>query len=153
MVPENRAKWDASQLESRRIATVSEAPFIDIVYYSTKPIGGGVVSSREFIDLRIESKEEGRVIQAGGSVEYTYPTSGGLVRGWDYPCGFMIERIDDQKSRLTVTTQHDLKGWLPSALVRSGTAAHLIQLAKDFKGASLALRKQKEVPAVPALVS
>jgi len=145
LIPENRKKWDSSAEESQRLVTLQQAPFVDVVYYATRALAGGTISSREFVDLRIEVREENRVIQAGASVDFPgLPVKKGFVRGWDYPCGFLMEKLDEYRSRLVVTTQHDVRGWIPTSIARSGTHKHLMQLAKDFKSNSEALARERK---------
>jgi len=147
--PELRTKWDMNCSESYRLAQVNQEPFVDIVYHSMKPLGGGYVSPRDFVDMRIERRENQRIIQAGASIEFEgCQNKEGFVRACNFPCGFVLEPLDEKRTRILTTTCHDLRGWLPYGVISSNTPAHLLQLSKDFRLSAETLAKEEN----PALV-
>jgi len=130
----HRIKWDVSINElSKELKSINE--FTSIDYSVTNPALGGVISSRDFVDLRSwENQDDGGIFGWSKSIEYEEkPAQKGYVRGFNYACGIVIEKVTDQEWKLTVVWHTDLKGMLLSSVVNSAMPSSMCTFITNFK--------------------
>ncbi|KAI9356979.1 hypothetical protein DFJ73DRAFT_821692 [Zopfochytrium polystomum] len=142
-----RSKWDTVFAEYRSLHRLSEST--DITYSQTKPLVGGMISARDYIDLRVcrVDASSGRHIMVWADVEASLVSAlgadvpevdptGKIVRGFNHPGGIVIVPRPDGKSCFVHYTVHsDIKGTMPVWLVNKGTGGAIDSIFANLKKA------------------
>lgn len=123
----HRLQWDkAFHPDSGQVLQLADRRTLD--YSRTLPALGGVISPRDFVDLRewAWADDAHTVISAwGASVTHKdRPEARGVVRGHNYPCGTRVmvpaggsEEESGGAVHVTLLWQSDIKGWVPARAV------------------------------------
>lgn len=132
---EERRRWDHELSRSSRV--LEQLTDSCVVEYVTNADGalGGLVSGREYVDVRtMEARgSNGRVWW--GSVEWDRSTGNEdakLVRAWNYPQGFTFQEYEPGLFLLRLTIHRDYRGWLPYTAAESGMPQYIALLWKQF---------------------
>ncbi|KAA6404160.1 MAG: hypothetical protein EZS28_000329 [Streblomastix strix] len=106
---DSRVKWETT-MENYHILWRGENGY-HACYNQSKSVIGGVISSRDFITLNvIRPTESGVVISAGSSTNAKLiDEKPGVVRGWCYPCGWIMTPINENKTKIIYIMRSDLK--------------------------------------------
>lgn len=116
---DNVISWNPTLTEFRTIQPIDE--YTDISYQVCAEAGGGVVSTRDFVNLRHWSLMEGGVyVSAGGSVSHpAMPAQPGRVRGENGPGCWVMRPVesDPNKCLFQWLLDTDLKGWIPQSII------------------------------------
>lgn len=111
--------WNPTLVECRVIQPIDQ--YTDISYQVCAEAGGGVVSTRDFVNLRHwAAVEDGVLVSAGGSVEHpAMPPQRGRVRGENGPTCWALRPVatcpDTCLFQWLLDT--DLKGWIPQRVI------------------------------------
>ena len=85
--------WNPTLVDSRTIQPIDECT--DISYQVCAEAGGGVVSTRDFVNIRHWAVVEGVYVSAGGSVQHqAMPPQPRKVRGENGPGCFAMRPVD-----------------------------------------------------------
>lgn len=71
------------------------------------------VASREFINVAAKVNIGEKCFIATKVCEYPYPEQKGVVRGICYIGGYILEKVDENKTKVTYISDVDLKGKIP----------------------------------------
>lgn len=135
---DERLKWDTAVADFTELLGTDKCDVNTTVWHMSVN-GAFGVSGRDFVDMAtIESDSDGTVWSYGQSVLAGDVPSGACVRGVNYPgSGWRVKPIKSESGALQCECSYvvlsDLKGWLPSAVVRmamSGQFADFFRLAK-----------------------
>ncbi|XP_028517957.1 stAR-related lipid transfer protein 3 isoform X2 [Exaiptasia diaphana] len=127
---EDGSKWNSSVIESRVLHKIDKCT--DICYNVTAETAGGMVSSRDFVNLRHWQKRGNAYISCNVSVEYDQmPPVKQYVRGENHPGGWMFAEKDGHhdKTDFVMMVNTDLKGWLPQYLIDQAMTGVLLDTA------------------------
>ena len=90
---EHVPSWNPTLVECRTIQPIDE--YTDISYQVCAEAGGGVVSTRDFVNLRRWSVIDGVYISAGGSIKHpAMPPQNKKVRGENGPGCWAMRPVD-----------------------------------------------------------
>jgi len=107
-----------------------------LVYNASHEIFGGLLSSRDFVDVNSWRKIDNAYYHAGRSVEYKdMPVQKGRIRGENL-IGWM--RLTESKENKDYTdvclmASADFKGMLPKSLTDRGMTHYLVEYMRTFK--------------------
>jgi hypothetical protein len=128
-------KWNPTIAECKTLQIIDDTT--DIMYNVAAESAGGVVSSRDFVNLRHWGKREGVWISVGCST--THPTmpedSKKHVRGTNGPSIWLFKKVDNNPNRSLFISfiNTDLKGWLPQMVVDQALAGVLLEYMKHIR--------------------
>lgn len=71
------------------------------------------VSNRDFVSVSHLARVDNKIYLGVKSVEYPHPEVKGVVRGWIHIGGYILEKIDENTTRITYISDSDTKGSLP----------------------------------------
>nr|CCA15348.1 conserved hypothetical protein [Albugo laibachii Nc14] len=136
-------QWNATSAEAKRLATLDERT--DVTHMISAPALNGVITSRDFIDVRAWKEEGyGYAISsacAGGDI---VPVQKGIVRGENGPSGFIILPWEDPNRadacRLICIVNVDIKGYFPSSMLKKGSLSEMDCFIRNLR-AHIASRK------------
>jgi hypothetical protein len=125
---EHRLQWDkAFHPDSGQVLQL-DGDRRTLDYSRTLPALGGVISARDFLDIREwtwADDDQTIIVAWGASVTHKdRPEVKGVVRGHNHPCGTLAAPATNNKEehgesgvRLTLLWQSDIKGWVPARAV------------------------------------
>ena len=86
-----------------------------IIYMEYKGIWP--VSNRDFVNVSVKKREsEGKMYIGTKSMDYPHPAKEGTVRGEVFIGGYVLEKIDEETTRVTYISDADLKGAIPGMI-------------------------------------
>ncbi|XP_031570769.1 stAR-related lipid transfer protein 3-like isoform X2 [Actinia tenebrosa] len=115
---EDGPKWNSSVAESRVLHKIDN--HTDICYNVTTDQAGGMVSSRDFVNLRHWQKRGKAYFSCNASVEYQdMPPVNEHIRGENHPGGWLFAENEGHHDQtdFVMLVNTDLKGWLPQYLI------------------------------------
>lgn len=97
--------------EFKTLEEVSDSTFINYCRFK----GIGPVSDRDFVILENYelSEDKTRFVDASKSIEHQYPLPKGVVRGWVYIAGYIVEQTSEKTCRVTYISDTDVRGMIP----------------------------------------
>ncbi|XP_061175306.1 stAR-related lipid transfer protein 3-like isoform X3 [Saccostrea echinata] len=126
--------WNPTLLEARTLQVVDDRT--DISYNIAAEAAGGLVSARDFINLRHwGEKDQTLFIAVDGATFPDMPPQKKYVRGVSGPGGMVFHRIEGQpnKCRLDWYLNTNLKGWIPQAAIDQGLTSVLMDYSKYLR--------------------
>ncbi|GAB6019370.1 hypothetical protein CHUAL_000958 [Chamberlinius hualienensis] len=126
--------WNKSVTDSRILQVINDS--VDIVYQVAAESAGGVVASRDFVNLRTWEKRNDVFVSAGISVVHKkMPPQKSYVRGENGPSAFVIENIPDESHlcQFTWLLNTELKGWIPQYLIDQALAKVMLDFVKYLR--------------------
>lgn len=135
--------WNATSAEAKRLTTLDECT--DVTHMTSAPALGGVITSRDFIDVRTWKEEGGGYAicnaSAGGDI---VPIQKGIVRGENGPSGLLLLPCEDPNKvdacRLICIVNVDIKGYFPSSMLKKGSLSEMDCFIRNLR-AHVASRK------------
>lgn len=131
-----RAKWDKAIRELHIIEQLEKN--ISVLRTVTHSAFGGLISSRDFVDLVVNETTPDFISTSARWTEHTgCPPTSECVRGSNYPCAIICNRLPGQPNQTRVTSyiQTDLAGLLPKALVDQALPSNQINFFTSLKAA------------------
>lgn len=132
--PEDAQKWGGNITDSFVVRQIDENT--DIVYNSVGEAGGGVVSSRDFVNLRRWEKRGDVFVSCNVGVECDeMPPKKEHVRAANGPGGWAMQEAEGNPSRTEYVWLFDvdLKGWLPQSVIDAAMSFMLFQTGQGLK--------------------
>lgn len=140
-----RTQWDKENLMKGRVLRKYADEYM-IVQWFTYPVGGGVITSREFLEARsVVRNENGSIYLTCPSIEYdvlrslgiTADSNSGSTRAHKFPGnGFALEPVSPLKEgedpnsyrqfKMTLISCIDLGGCLPKGIINLVTTQSLV---------------------------
>ncbi|KAL5010303.1 hypothetical protein ScPMuIL_012608 [Solemya velum] len=124
----NSPDWNPTILECRTLETLDDHS--EISYNVAAEAAGGLVSSRDFINVRRWGQKDGIYLSAGSGVHYpSFKATKKYVRGENGPGGWVFRSVPDnpQQCLFTWFINTDLKGWIPKAAIDQALAGVLLE--------------------------
>jgi len=110
--------WNPTLVECRTIQPIDECT--DVSYQVCAEAGGGVVSTRDFVNIRHWGVVDGVYVSAGGSILHqAMPPQPNKVRGENRPGCFAMRPVEGHPDICLFQwiLDTDLKGWIPQAII------------------------------------
>ncbi|CAG9860018.1 unnamed protein product [Phyllotreta striolata] len=125
--------WNSNIKECYKIHSFDE--YTDITYTVSKEAVGGLVASRDFVNLRHWGKRDHSYVICVCKTEHpSFPISKKIVRGENNIGCFVIETMDDsKKSVLHWIVNIDLKLWLPGTVLDSEMTNMMFNFIKELR--------------------
>jgi len=131
-----RSKWDKAVKGLEIIEEIEKD--VKVVRTITHSAVGGLISSRDFIDLVVNVNNDELISTNGYGVEHpNCPAVSDPVRGTNYPCAIICFRVpgDANKTRVASYTQTNLGGMLPKSLVENALPSNQVDMMNSLKKA------------------
>lgn len=132
--PEDAPKWGGNVTFSCVVRQIDD--HTDIVYNSTGEAGGGMVSSRDFVNLRRWEKRGDVYVSCNVAVECEeMPPKKEHIRGTNGPGGWAIREAEGNPNRTEYVWLFDvdLKGWLPQSVIDAAMSFMLYSTGQGLK--------------------
>lgn len=126
--------WNPTLLESKTLLVVDEKT--DISYNIAAEAAGGLVSARDFINLRHWGERNQTFFIAVNKATFPdMPPQKKYVRGESGPCGLVFNRVTGQPNRCKLQwfLNTNLKGWIPQAVIDQGLTGVLMDYCKYLR--------------------
>ncbi|KAJ7371294.1 StAR- lipid transfer protein 3 [Desmophyllum pertusum] len=134
MHPEDAPKWGGNVTYSCVVRQIDD--LTDIVYNSTGEAGGGMVASRDFVNLRRWEKRGDVFVSCNVAVECEeMPPKKEHIRATNGPGGWAIREAEGNPNRTEYVWLFDvdLKGWLPQSVIDAAMSFMLYQTGQGLK--------------------
>lgn len=115
---ENVPSWNPTLLQCRTLKAINEK--VSVSYQVAAEGAGGIVSSRDFVNLRYCDAHEGSFVCAGTSIQFSdMPVQKSLVRGENGPGCWLMTPIPNEPNKCIFQWLLDtnLKGWIPQSII------------------------------------
>lgn len=132
--PQDAPKWGGNVTSSYVVRQIDS--HTDIVYNSTGVAGGGMVSCRDFVNLRRWEKRGDVFVSCNASVEVDeVPPKKDHIRGENGPGGWAMREAEDNPNRTEYVWLFDvdLKGWLPQSVIDTALSFMLYSTGQGVK--------------------
>lgn len=119
--------WNPTILECKMIEKVNENT--DIAYSVAANALGGLVSSRDFVNLRHwKTRDDVLMSSACATKHPKMPVSKAHVRAENKPAAYVFEKVpgEPNKCKFTCILSTDLKGWMPQFLIDQALGGFLL---------------------------
>lgn len=126
--------WNKLVTESVKLQNIDENT--DIVYQTTSALGGGLITARDFVNLRHRRKCGNYYITGAVSVPAVLvQTRPNVTRGENGISCFAAEELSDEdsKCRFTWILNMNLKGWIPQTVVDRSMSTGLVDLMTNLR--------------------
>ncbi|XP_048727696.2 steroidogenic acute regulatory protein-like isoform X3 [Ostrea edulis] len=126
--------WNPTLLEAKTLLVVDEKT--DLSYNIAAEAAGGLVSARDFINLRHwGERDQTFFIAVNGASFSEMPPQKKYVRGESGPGGMVFNRIagEPNKCRLDWYLNTNLRGWIPQAVIDQGLTSVLMDYCKYLR--------------------
>ncbi|KAK6634367.1 hypothetical protein RUM43_011767 [Polyplax serrata] len=125
--------WNKSVLESRRLLVIDD--HTDVTYQVSAPGGNGVITSRDFVNVRHWNMRGDSFVLAGISVPYpSLPSNKFYIRGENGPCCWAIKPLEGNNCNFQFLLNTDLKGWIPKYVFENAIISVLLDYSQSLKG-------------------
>ncbi|KZC10880.1 StAR-related lipid transfer protein 3, partial [Dufourea novaeangliae] len=139
---ESSPTWNKLITESRKIQHIDDNT--DIVYQTTSPQGGGIISARDFVILRHRIQYGNYYITAGTSVPFSsLPSQTNVVRGENNVSCWAAEDLPNEwnRCRFTWIINTNLKGWIPQKIIDKSMSTALIDFMSYVRNYAREMQK------------
>ncbi|XP_069684665.1 stAR-related lipid transfer protein 3-like [Periplaneta americana] len=140
---ENLPSWNPTLIESREVQAIDECT--DVSYQVTAEFGGGLVSSREFVNVRRRGMKDNCYIAAGAAVTHpAVPPHKKYIRGENGPNCWVCRPISGATDHCTFQwlLNTNLHGWLPQYVVDSSLTTVMTDYIKHIRVYGQKLKQQ-----------
>lgn len=109
-------EWNPTVLHCSTLQKINHNT--DIAYNISCGGAGGLVTSRDYVNLRHWKNKDDVCLSLGQSVCHPEkPPTKKYVRAENNPAAWAFKKIDEKMSHFTMILKSDLKGWLPQSVV------------------------------------
>lgn len=128
-----RGRWDKAVKGLEVLEKISEE--LSIVRTLTHSAFGGLISSRDFVDLCVTDRTDDYISTNASAVVYSKcPENPGQVRGTNHPCAIICYKQKDPNQTLVASyIQTDLGGMLPKSLVENALPSNMCDFFECLK--------------------
>lgn len=104
-----------------------------IMYICVKEQAGGLVTSRDFVNLsKYCFYENKHILAARHCPSYEYTPSEPIIRAENGPSGYIITPLSDDQCQITCLINVNLKGWLPQYLIDQTLSTVQVEFITDL---------------------
>ncbi|KDR22110.1 steroidogenic acute regulatory protein-like isoform X2 [Zootermopsis nevadensis] len=142
---ENHPEWNPTILETRTVQVIDD--HTDINYQVAREVGGGIVSSRDFVNLRHWGMKDGCYVSAGVSVKHpSVPPVKQYVRGENGPTCWVMRPVAGDENRCVFQwlLNINLKGWLPHSIVDAALTASMLDYVRCVREYTAKLKQESQ---------
>uniref|UniRef100_A0A665TFS8 StAR-related lipid transfer protein 3 n=1 Tax=Echeneis naucrates TaxID=173247 RepID=A0A665TFS8_ECHNA len=132
--PEKMVQWNKTVSACQILQRVDDNTLVS--YDVSAGAAGGVVSARDFVNVRRVERKRDCYLSAGMATEHeAKPPSGRYVRGENGPGGFVVLKSSSNPSVCTFiwVLNTDLKGRLPRYLIHQSLAATMFEFMSHLR--------------------
>lgn len=132
--PEDASRWGGNITSSYVVRQIDR--HTDIVYNSVGEAGGGMVSARDFVNLRRWEKRGDVFLSCNVATEVDEaPPKKGHIRAENGPGGWAIREAEGNPNRTEYVWLFDvdLKGWLPQSVIDTAMSFMLYSTGQGLK--------------------
>uniref|UniRef100_A0A3P8WEJ1 StAR-related lipid transfer protein 3 n=1 Tax=Cynoglossus semilaevis TaxID=244447 RepID=A0A3P8WEJ1_CYNSE len=132
--PEKMAQWNKTVSACQILQRVDDNTLVS--YDVSSGAAGGVVSARDFVNVRRVERKRDCYVSAGMATEHdARPPTGRYVRGENGPGGFVVLKSSSNPSVCTFiwVLNTDLKGRLPRYLIHQSLAATMFDFMSHLR--------------------
>ncbi|XP_067003688.2 steroidogenic acute regulatory protein-like isoform X2 [Anabrus simplex] len=115
---EDLPSWNPTILKCKRVEVIDDQT--DIIYQVTAEAGGGIVASRDFVNLRHWVLVDNSYVSAAVSITHpSHPPHKKYIRGEHGPSCWVMEPLDEDPTKCAFQwlLNTNLRGWLPQSVV------------------------------------
>ncbi|XP_023224845.1 stAR-related lipid transfer protein 3-like isoform X1 [Centruroides sculpturatus] len=108
----------------------------DVCYLVVAEAAGGLVSSRDFVNVRIWQKRDSTLVCASmATIHPEYPPNSKYIRGEQGPSVYVLTPVegDSNKCHMQWLSTVDLKGWLPQYLIDLSIAGSMLDFIHHLR--------------------
>ncbi|XP_064644062.1 stAR-related lipid transfer protein 3-like isoform X1 [Lineus longissimus] len=137
-------KWNPTVLECRSLRTIDS--HTEIHYSVAAESAGGLVSARDFVNVRQWLVREGIYLVTGVACEYAeMPQQKNYVRGENRPGVLAFEPIPDNPDGCNFVwiLNTDLKGWIPQYLIDQAMSGVVMKYLRHLRLRALEIKQEK----------
>uniref|UniRef100_A0A4W4HHM2 StAR-related lipid transfer protein 3 n=1 Tax=Electrophorus electricus TaxID=8005 RepID=A0A4W4HHM2_ELEEL len=145
--PEKMVQWNRTVSACQILQRVDDNTMVS--YDVSSGAAGGVVSPRDFVNVRRVERRRDRYISAGMStIHSAKPPHSRFVRGENGPGGFVVLKSSSNPSVCTFiwVLNTDLKGRLPRYLIHQSLAATMFEFMSHLRQSNLAVCYSLQLP-------
>jgi len=138
---ESVPSWNPTLVECKTIQPIDE--HTDISYQVCAEAGGGVVSTRDFVNLRHWALVDGVYVSAGGSVTHpAMPPQSKKVRGENGPGCWAMRPVEGHPDRCLFQwlLDTDIKGWIPQSIIDKALSGTQFEYIANIRARARVLR-------------
>lgn len=131
-----RSNWDKAVKALELLDRIDER--LSVCRTITHSAFGGLISSRDFVDLTVTERTDDMISTNAMGVEYpNYSPTSDHVRGRNYPCSIACYKIpgEPKKTRVESYLQSELGGMLPQSLVENALPSNILDFYSCLKKA------------------
>uniref|UniRef100_A0A8C9ZTT8 StAR-related lipid transfer protein 3 n=1 Tax=Sander lucioperca TaxID=283035 RepID=A0A8C9ZTT8_SANLU len=132
--PEKMVQWNRTVSACQILQRVDDNTLVS--YDVASGAAGGVVSARDFVNVRRVERKRDCYLSAGMATDHnSKPSSGRYVRGENGPGGFVVLKSSSNPSVCTFiwVLNTDLKGRLPRYLIHQSLAATMFEFMSHLR--------------------
>jgi len=140
---EKMPSWNPTVTECRMLKIIDEKTSIS--YQVAAEGGGGMVKSRDFVNLRHCDVRDNIYICSGQSIVFSdMPAQKGLIRGENGPGCWVMRPIANEPNRLVFQWLLDtnLKGWIPQSIIDTALTFVMFDYLRHIRNYALVLKSQ-----------
>jgi len=140
---ENVPSWNPTLQQCRILKVINDK--VSVSYQVAAEGGGGIVSSRDFINLRYCDSQDGVFVCAGMSVVYPdMPAQKGFVRGENGPGCWLMTPIPNEPNKCIFQWLLDtnLKGWIPQSIIDTALSFAMSDYVRYIRCYAKVLREE-----------
>ncbi|XP_021369542.1 stAR-related lipid transfer protein 3-like isoform X3 [Mizuhopecten yessoensis] len=137
-------QWNPTLTECRTLETIDDNT--EISYSIAAEAAGGLVTSRDFVNVRCWGVRDGVFLSCASGTTYPdMPPQKKYVRGENGPGGLILKAMKDDpnKCELTWFLNSSLKGWIPQSAVEQGLSGFLLDYLKYLSQRLEEIRNQE----------
>lgn len=138
--------WNPTLADSKTVQPIDE--YTDISYQVCAEAGGGVVSVRDFVNLRHWALVDGVYVSAGKSVQHpAMPPQKQKVRGENGPGCFAMRPAgpEGDKCLFQWLLDTDLKGWIPQAIIDKALTGAQLDYIENVRRRAVSLKTEEQM--------
>ncbi|XP_062519768.1 stAR-related lipid transfer protein 3-like [Corticium candelabrum] len=140
---EKTPQWNSSVAKCEVLYRIDNRT--DIIYNIAAEAAGGMVSRRDFVNVRYWEKQGDIYISGGKGIEYSrMPKQDGIIRGLNGPGGYIMapSSHNHQHSLVTWVLDTDLKGWIPQYIIDKALAGVMLNFFSSLTERVERLRRE-----------
>jgi len=131
---EAQPSWNPTVSDCQILSKIDKKT--DICYVMASEAGGGLISSRDFVNVRRYQQQGNMVILAGKATSFeAVQEKKGVIRGENGPGGYVIRKIRNKPKQCEFLwyLNTDIKGWIPKSVIDQTMAAVMVDTIRALK--------------------
>jgi len=151
---EKMPRWNPTVVDCKILQHIDE--FTDVTYQVAAEAGGGLVSTRDFVNLRHWAMVDGVYLAAAVSIQHSaMPDQPKKVRGENGPTCYALSALkgDPERCHFRWILDTDLKGWIPQSVIDKALSGVQLEYIQNVRiRASILKRGEDQASSVGSCV-